>query len=250
MTTFPALLDDLLRRAPGRPLVTWYDEATGERTELSVATYANWVAKTASLLVEEHDLERGSLLRVDLPAHWLGPVFLGAAWLSGMSVVLDDRLEREVPGAAPHAVVCGPAGVERWAGRAPQVPVLACSLLPLGVRFADPLPAGVHDVGVEVWSQPDSFVPWDPPAEGDVAVLGPDGGVTQGELWSTAAAGSLLTDGGRLLSEANPASPPGVASLVEPLAKGGSLVLVSGAGPDRLETIEIAERCTARFPRA
>ena len=42
---------DLLRSAlaadPGRPLVTFYDDATGERVELSVATFANWVAKTA-----------------------------------------------------------------------------------------------------------------------------------------------------------------------------------------------------------
>ena len=38
---------------PARPLLTWYDDATGERTELSGATLANWVAKTANLLVDE-----------------------------------------------------------------------------------------------------------------------------------------------------------------------------------------------------
>ena len=59
--------------------MTFYDHASGERSELSVTTYANWVAKAASLLVEEHDLERGDALCLDLPAHWLGPVFLGAA---------------------------------------------------------------------------------------------------------------------------------------------------------------------------
>ena len=56
-----------------------------------------------------------------------------------------------------------------WAERAADIPVLACSLLPLGVRFADPLPDGVHDVGVEVWSQPDAFVPYDPPIDTDPA---------------------------------------------------------------------------------
>ena len=71
MTTFAEILEAERRRDAGRPLVTWYDETTGERVELSVATYANWVAKTASLLVEEHDLERGDVLRVDLPLHWL-----------------------------------------------------------------------------------------------------------------------------------------------------------------------------------
>lgn len=241
MTTFSQLLADLLRRDPGRPLVTFYDHATDERVELSVTTYANWVAKTASLLVEEHDLERGDRLRVDLPAHWLGPVFLGAAWTAGLVVTDADD---------PDAVVCGPEGLARWAARATQLPVLACSLLPLGVRFADPLPAGVHDVGVEVWSQPDSFIPWDP-ASGDDAALDWSGATTaQAELWEAAAAGSHLTDGGRLLSEANPASPPGIASFTEPLARSGSLVLVARADPQRLETTYAAERATARFPRA
>ncbi|MDN4162279.1 TIGR03089 family protein [Nocardioides abyssi] len=243
MTTFPTVLADLLHREPGRPLVTFYDDATGERVELSVTTYANWVAKASSLLVEEHDLERGDTVRVDLPAHWLGPVFLGAAWNAGLTVTLDDDTSTE-----PDAIVCGPDGLDRWAGHADDVPVLACSLLPLGVRFADPLPAGVHDVGVEVWSQPDSFIPWDPPQEDDVAVRVGGSATTQAALWSAAAAGSLLTDGGRLLSEANPASPPGLATFTEPLARSGSLVLVVRAGRERLEATYAAERATARFP--
>jgi uncharacterized protein (TIGR03089 family) len=71
MTTFAAVLERLLRGDPGRPLVTFYDHASGERTELSVTTYANWVAKTAGLLVDEYDLERGQVIRIDLPVHWL-----------------------------------------------------------------------------------------------------------------------------------------------------------------------------------
>ena len=235
MTTFAPVLAELLRTDPGRPLVTYYDHATGERVELSVTTYANWVAKTASLLVEEYDLERGQGLHVDLPTHWLGPVFLGAAWTVGLVVTTPE---------AADAIVCGPDGLATWAERAGELPVLACSLLPMGVRFADPLPAGVHDVGVEVWSQPDAFVAWDPPGDDDLALPG----ISQGELWKAAAAGSLLTDGGRLFTEANPASPPGIATLVEPLARGGSLVLVSHADPARLDATYAAERATARFP--
>ena len=235
MTTFAALLERQLRTDPGRPLVTFYDHDTGERVELSVTTYANWVAKASSLLVEEHDLERGQALHLDLPTHWLGAVFLGAAWTVGLVVGPADGAE---------AVVCGPAGLESWAPRAGDLPVLACSLLPLGVRFAEPVPAGVHDVGVEIWGQPDAFVPWDPPGPDDLAVPG----VTQAEMWRTAAAGSLLTDGGRLLTEANPASPPEIASFSEPLARGGSVVLVSHSEPERLEATYVAERATARFP--
>ena len=234
MTTFSEVLTRQLRSDAGRPLITFYDDATGERVELSVTTYANWVAKVASLLVEEHDLERGQTLCIDLPTHWLGPVFLSAAWTVGLTVSATE----------PDAVVCSPDSLDRWAPRADDIPVLACSLLPLGVRFAEPLPAGVHDVGVEVWSQPDAFTPWDPPTSDDLAT--PD--QTQGELWRAAAAGSLLTDGGRLLTEANPASPPGNATFTEPLVRGGSLVLVAHAEPGRLDATSAAERVTARFP--
>lgn len=237
-TTFAEVLSEQLRGDAGRPLVTFYDDESGERVELSVTTYANWVAKAASLLVDELDLERGARLQVDLPAHWLVPVFLGAAWTAGISVV-DD---------APDAVVCGPGTLEQWAPRAGELPVLACALLPLGVRFAEPVPAGVHDVGVEIWGQPDAFAPWDPPTGDDVAVEHAGRRTSQAELWNAAAVGTLVTDGGRLLTEANPASPPGLAAFVEPLLRGGSLVLVTRAGRERVEATYVAERATARFP--
>lgn len=233
--TFTAVLDRALRTDPGRPFVTFYDEATGERVELSLTTYANWVAKTSSLLVDEHGLERGMTMYVDLPVHWLVPVFLGAAWNTGL-VVTDD-------GAAPDLVVCGPDGLDRWAGAGPLV--LACSLLPLGARFRDPLPEGVHDVGAEVWGQPDAFVPWDPAGPDDPAT---SWGLTQEAMWAAAAESDL--GGSRLLSETTPASPPGIVSLTAPLLQHGSLVLATGAGPERLDAIAASERVDYRFPGA
>ena len=132
--------------------------------------------------------------------------------------------------------------------RADDVPVLACSLLPMGVRFAEPLPPGVHDVGVEVWGQPDAFTPYDPPGPDDVALL--DGPVTQAELFAELGRrreSQTSTGGDRLLSTANPASPPGVAAVARPLVTSGSLVLVAGADPARLDAIAEAERVTHRF---
>jgi uncharacterized protein (TIGR03089 family) len=234
MPTFADVLGVQLRRDPGRPLVTFYDHATDERVELSVTTYANWVAKASGLLVDLADLERGMSLRIDLPPHWLSTVFLGAAWTVGLRVTTSDE---------PDAVVCGPDGLADWAPRARALPVLACSLRPLGVRFAEPLPAGVLDVGVEIWSQPDGFTAWDPPTGDDLAT----DALTQDGLHDlTAAVGSALTDGGRLLSVADPASPPGTATFTEPLRRGGSLVLVRNPDPDRLDDVFDAERATAR----
>ncbi|MCL2543084.1 MAG: TIGR03089 family protein [Nocardioidaceae bacterium] len=238
-STFADVLAERLRHDAGRPLVTFYDDTTGERVELSVTTYANWVAKAGSLLVDELGLERGDTIRVDLPPHWMSTVFLGAAWTAGLVLTDSD---------APQAVVCGPGGLDAWAPVAGSVEVLACSLLPLGVRFADPVPGGAHDVGVEIWSQPDAFVPYDPPVGADDATALDGRTSSQEALIGAAAAGSLLTDGGRLLSTANPASPPGLATFLEPLVRGGSLVLVARADPQRLEAINIAERATDRFP--
>ncbi len=234
MTTFSAVLDRLLAREPGRPLVTVYDHATGERTELSVTTYANWVAKTASLLVDELDLERGQTLRVDLPVHWLGPVALGAAWTTGLRVTWAET---------PDAVVCGPERLEHWADRSDEVVVVASALHPLATRFAEPLPSGVHDLGVEVWSQPDTFLALDPPVATDLAV----DGRTHAELWAAAATGTG-PGGGRVLTEENPASPSGLSSFTEPLVRGGSLVLVAHAEPSRIDDLAAAERVTVRFP--
>lgn len=239
MTTFADLLGARLRHDPGRPLVTFYDGATSERVELSVTTYANWVAKAASLLVDELGLERGQSLRIDLPPHWLGTVFLGAAWTAGL--VVSER-------ADPDGVVTGPDGVERWALTGDTTTVLACALLPMGVRFTSDLPARVHDVGVEIWGQPDAFIPWNPPTDDDVAHDLAGGPVLQAELWGAAAAGTLVAGGGRLLSEANPASPPGLASFAEPLACSGSLVLVVRTERERVEATYAAEHATARFP--
>ncbi|QIX25938.1 TIGR03089 family protein [Nocardioides sp. JQ2195] len=243
VATFPALLADMLRKDPGRPLVTFYDDATGERVELSVATYSNWVAKTSSLLVEELDLEPGDRVLVDLPTHWLGPVFLGAAWNAGLVV--------SFPGSIPvdddvRAVLCGPDGVTTYAELAGRVPVVASALLPLGVRFPTALPEGVHDFGVEVWGQPDSFVPFDPPGPGSEAVH--EWG-TQAELVAPAAGEvtDLVADGGRLLTTANPASPTGFATFVSPLVRGGSTVWLRNPDPETLERRASDERTTARW---
>lgn len=236
--TFPALLARLLARDPGRPLVTFYDDATGERVELSVATYANWVAKTSSLLVEELDLERGRRLAVDLPTHWLGPVFLGAAWSVGLVVLLDGAGDAD-------AVVCGPDRLTSYGDRAASVPVLATALLPLGARFPDGTPDGVLDFGAEVWSQPDAFVPWDPPAPDDEALPG----TAQSVLLAPSGEDPwpLVPEGGRLLTAANPASPAGLAAFVAPLVRGGSTVWVRHADPTSWDRKVDAERATVTW---
>jgi hypothetical protein len=65
---------------------------------------------------------------------------------------------------------------------------------------------------------------------------------------AAAAAGDDLAAGARVLTEENPDSPSGLPSFTEPLVRGGSLVLVAHADPDRLDATYAAERATTRFP--
>ena len=66
-----ALFDRLLADDPGRPFVTYYDEASGERAELSRKSLANWVAKTHFLLQDELGLGVGDTALIALPPHWI-----------------------------------------------------------------------------------------------------------------------------------------------------------------------------------
>lgn len=229
----PELLATRLRTDPGRPLLTAYDEATGERTELSATTYANWVSKTANLLTDELGLLEGETVLLDLPAHWLVPVFLGAAWSSGMSVSTDP--------AVPHdLVVCGPQGVPDHS--APTV--LACSLLPFAVRFADPLPPGVLDYGLLWPGQSDVFAPVVPPTPDTVAWLEQRDASTHADLLE--AAGRLGHEPGvRLLTDLHPATDRGVPAFLGPLVHGGSLVLLSEPQEQTWPARREDERATA-----
>ena len=221
--TFPDLLAERLRHDPAQPLLTAYDDRTGERTELSVTTYANWVSKIANLFEDELGLDEGDVILLDLPSHWLVPVFLGAAWSAGLAVTTDPEVEHAL-------VVCGPDGQGRpfEAGLRPSsgtgsVEVLACSLLPFAVRFPDALAPGVIDFGLAWPGQSDVFAPVQPPAPDTPAWVGPD--LSHGELLERANAGRLST-GSRVITDVHPATDAGVPAFLAPLAHAGSVVLV------------------------
>jgi uncharacterized protein (TIGR03089 family) len=237
-STFPALLADQVRRAGSRPVVTFYDDATGERVELSAVTYANWVAKTAGLLQDELQLERGATVLVDLPTHWLGPVWLGALWSLGAGATDAGSGDHDL-------VVCGPDSVERHA--AGTSAVVALSLLPMGARFATPLPAGVVDYGAVVWGQPDAFVADDPPDPGDVAWFAPGATATQGALLDAARGDRLAAPGTRLLTDLDPCSRPGLVALLAPLLAGGGTVWVRHPDEARWERRAADEHATAEL---
>ncbi len=228
---------DLLRSAlaadPARPLVTFYDDATGERVELSVATFANWVAKTANLLQGDLTAGPGDRLALLLPAHWQSAVWLLAASSVGVTVeVGGDPADADV-------VVSGPDTLEE---------ALACSgervalaLRPLGGRFPQP-PAGFMDYAVEVPAQGDRFAPF-APVDSAAPALAVDGEELSGaqlvDRARTDAAELGLVSGSRLLTGRGYDSWAGLsAGLFAPLAAGGSVVLCRNIGELSEESLD------------
>ncbi|MCW2740949.1 MAG: hypothetical protein JWR45_1371 [Blastococcus sp.] len=240
------LLATALRRNPAVPLLTAYDDATDERVELSGATFANWVAKTANLLQDEFDIGRGRTVGLALPVHWQTAAALLAVWSCG-GTVLDTAAEDEGRLAEADVVLAAQdrlealedAGVEELVG---------LSLHPLGMGmtgYAGP----ARDFALEVRAQGDAFHPYeapDPAAPGLVL-----GGLelTLGGLTETA--GELATRlglvaGDRVLVDAQTAAEAGpVAWLLAPLTAGASLVLCRHPWPERLASRAATERVTA-----
>lgn len=89
------------------PRITYYDDTTGERIELSTVTLANWAAKTANMLRDEFGAGPGSTVAVRLPAHWQTAGVLLGIWWAGAEVVLNGEDSADVafctPGNEPDA---------------------------------------------------------------------------------------------------------------------------------------------------
>lgn len=229
------LLRQALRRDAARPLVTYYDDATGERTELSVATAANWVAKAGNLLVTDLELEDGDALGIALPPHWQACVWLLAAWSCGVTVVdlrEDGSGDPRTPSGEPAAVVVGPPAVHSAATghdtgsavgavSAPSWQVLVTALAPLNAPAPEPLLEGGHDADRALLAQPD-IAPVVATPDPMAAALVRDGSSLS--LRDVRAAG-VVPAGARLLTDRSPLDPAVAAHLLGALSSGGSLVL-------------------------
>ncbi|MEU1055830.1 TIGR03089 family protein [Streptomyces sp. NPDC005876] len=217
------LLSSALAADPGRPLVTFYDDATGERVELSVATFANWVAKTANLLQDELSVEPGDRVALLLPAHWQTAVWLLAC--ASVGAVADMGGDA----AAANVAVSGPAAESLAAARACSGARVALALRPLGGRFPQ-VPEGFVDYAVEVPGQGDRFVPYAPVDPEGVALIVAGREFSGAEVVERARAEAaelgLTGPGARVLSGLPYDTWEGLsAGLYGPLASGGSVVL-------------------------
>lgn len=232
-TVSAALLDPFLNRDPVGPRITYYDDASGERIELSTVTLLNWAAKTANLLRDELGGGPGSRIAVLLPAHWQTAAVLLGIWYIGAEVVIG-------PGEA-HIALCT---AERFADAEAAVgpgEIAVLSLDPFGKPVAD-LPVGVTDYATSVRVHGDQVVPEPQP--------GPAlDGRSADELLaaaadSAAAQGVTATD--RVLSTARWDTPDQlIGNFLAVLAAGASLVLVANPDPSS----QVRRRQTEKITR-
>ena len=244
--TPPDLLEAVLRRSPATPLITYYDDATGERTELSATTLANWVAKTANLLQDEFDVAPGSTVTVLLPPHWQTAAVLLGTWACGAAVRESPEPE---PGRSGVALVAQSRLAEfEDEGVADHLDVLGLSLHPLGTGMRD-YTGAARDFALEVRTQGDVFTPYTPVDPAGPGLVLADAALSLAAVTGAAvelaarlgmAAGDRVLVDDRLAEEAGP-----VTWLLAPLAAGASLVLVRRPDADGLASRARSEGVTA-----
>jgi uncharacterized protein (TIGR03089 family) len=201
-----------------RPLVTFYDDTTGERAELSAASLGNWVAKTHFLLTDELGLGVGDRAYVSLPLHWMDVVVLFGAWSAGLEVVSDPA------GAAAGFVTADGVGA---AGAADEV--FALALAPWGQGFTGAPPAGSTDFVAAVRPQADAWASVRSPGRADDLALD---GRSRAQVVEAATARAVelgFGDGARLLVGEHPSGVVDVITLLAPFTVGGTLVLLRHA---------------------
>ncbi|WP_217809274.1 TIGR03089 family protein [Mycobacterium simiae] len=231
-TLSEAILDPMLRADPVGPRITYYDDATGERIELSAVTLANWAAKTGNLLRDELGAGPGSRVAILLPAHWQTAAVLFGVWWIGAEAVLT--------GPADLALCTAERLDEADAAVAPGGEVAVLSLDPFG-RPAPDLPIGVTDYATAVRVHGDHIIAERRPGP---ALAGHSVEEVLADCESSAAARGLTAEDRVLCS----ASWTGPGELIEGLlaimAVGASLVQVANPDPAMLARRVETEKVT------
>lgn len=227
-----AILDPMLRADPVGPRITYYDDATGERIELSAATLANWAAKTGNLLRDELGAGPGSRVAILLPAHWQTAAALFGVWWIGAEAVFAG--EAEIALCTAERLDEADSAVAASGG---EVAVL--SLDPFGRPVPD-LPIGVTDYATAVRVHGDQILAERHPGP---ALAGRSVDEVLADCQTSAAARDL-TAANRVLSTAAWSGPAElVDGLLAVLAVGASLVQVAhpdpSALPRRIETEKV-----------
>jgi uncharacterized protein (TIGR03089 family) len=239
MNLSAAILDPMLSADPVGPRITYYDDATGERIELSAVTLANWAAKTGNLLRDELGGGAGSRVTVLLPAHWQTAAVLFGVWWIGAEVVVTDGRK----GIAADIALCTAERLDEAFDATGAGEVAVLSLDAFGRPVPD-LPIGVTDYATAVRVHGDQIV-----AERSPGPAFDGRSVDQVlDACQKSAAAQGLTVGDRVLSTASWETPDDVIDgLLSVLSVGGSLVYVANPDPAALARKTETEKVTRRL---
>jgi len=232
-----AILEPLLRTDPAGPRITYYDDATGERIELSAATLANWAAKTGNLLRDELGAGPTSRLAILLPAHWqTAAVLFGVWWIGAEAVLAGDAADLTPADVA----LCTAERIDEADSSVAGGEVVVLSLDPFGRPVPD-LPIGVTDYATAVRVHGDQVAPERHPGP---ALAGRSVGQLLADCERSAAARGL-TSKDRVLSSASWSGPGElVDGLLAIMAVGASLVQVANPAPAALQRRIESEKVT------
>ena len=240
--TVPSLLTAFVTRDPSLPLLTHYDDATGERTELSAATLANWVAKTANLLVDGCGLGPDDVAGVPLPPHWQTAAVLLGAWSAGLTVSFDE----------PGDVVFAP--LDRVAGKAPGDQITAVDQPGLPeLKAADRFVLGFAPMGMPMRDVPPGWVDYIAEVRGFGDFFSGPGPTPQTPAFPGLSHAAMIDqsppmpENTRVLIDADEHPSPRY-WLIAPLAAGSSVVIVTHTDKARLDAKAASERATPVAP--
>ncbi|MFY1685528.1 TIGR03089 family protein [Micromonospora sp. WMMD730] len=230
-----------------QPLLTYCDDATGERTELTAKQLGDWAARTAGLLRDGCGLGPGSRVAVLLPPHWRTAAVLLGAWSVGMAVSFRPRATAGLPvlepgGERPYdAVFVTPERLDDWLEDVPDG--VHRYLVGTAPGPLTDVPVGWLDWSAEVLRHTDT--PPDYAAVHPAAPATPDGTsyAVWGRLAKEVAAQLDLRPGDRLLVDAAEHEQP-VKWLLAPLAAGASVVVCANLDPATRPTRLTTEHAT------
>lgn len=249
--TINGLSTSALAADPARPALTFYDDATGERTELSGATLANWIAKTANMLVDDCGLGPGDLAAACLPPHWQSAAVLLGCWAAGLAVAVEPAREPAAGSAKDAAAGSAPADVAFIS--ATLVEADGSGGWTLAEGAADRYVLGLHPLGLPLPSAPDGYLDYNaevrahadhfstqPVTPDDLAMPG----LTHARACQLAVErAETLGIEGRVLIDAGSHSDP-MDWLLAPLAAGASTVLCANLDRSKIDARVAAERVT------
>ena len=234
---------------PDQPLLTYLDDATGERVDLSAQELGGWAARTAGLLRDGCGLGAGSRAAVLLPPHWQTAAVLLGAWSVGVAIsfrlaataglrVLERGADEPL-----DATFVSAARLDDWLEDVPDARHrFVLRLSPRGAALRE-VPDGYRDFLAEARRYPDAVPPSAVVRRTDNASA--DG--TSYEEWGRVARGVAerldLRTGDRLLVDAAEHEHP-VKWLLAPLAVGASVVLCANLDPAAVPSRIAAEGVT------